>query len=200
MPLKNDHYTYRVTWSEKDREYIGLCAEFPSLSWLSKTGGYQDPQSIRFCDSISKLLKKACEINRHANDTNIQPGIAEARIHRLYSLLNSMCMTKLSDKNAETLRKRLLDPGKEHERLFTFLKYPDVEPTNNQAEQSLRNLVIFRKICFGTRSADGSRSHSVLPSLVLTAKRQNQHLLKFLQTLFTSATATAQKALFNNTS
>ena len=32
--LKNDHYTYRVTWSEEDGEYLGLCAEFPSLSWL----------------------------------------------------------------------------------------------------------------------------------------------------------------------
>ena len=33
--LKNDHYTYRVSWSEEDNEYIGLCAEFPSLSWLA---------------------------------------------------------------------------------------------------------------------------------------------------------------------
>ena len=33
--LKNDHYTYRVTWSEEDSEYISLCAEFPSLSWLA---------------------------------------------------------------------------------------------------------------------------------------------------------------------
>jgi len=37
MPLKNDRYTYRVTWSEDDNEYVGLCAEFPSLSWLSST-------------------------------------------------------------------------------------------------------------------------------------------------------------------
>ena len=37
MALKNDHYTYRVTWSEDDGEYVGLCAEFPSLSWLAKT-------------------------------------------------------------------------------------------------------------------------------------------------------------------
>ncbi|MHB8090919.1 MAG: type II toxin-antitoxin system HicB family antitoxin [Syntrophales bacterium] len=36
MPLENDRYTYRVTWSEDDREYVGLCAEFPSLSWLDK--------------------------------------------------------------------------------------------------------------------------------------------------------------------
>ena len=34
-PMKNDHYTYRVTWSEDDKEYVGLCAEFPSLSWLA---------------------------------------------------------------------------------------------------------------------------------------------------------------------
>ena len=37
MPLKNDHYTYRVTWSEEDNEHVGLCVEFPSLSWLSTT-------------------------------------------------------------------------------------------------------------------------------------------------------------------
>ncbi|MBU2513640.1 type II toxin-antitoxin system HicB family antitoxin [bacterium] len=37
MALKNDHYTYRVTWSEDDKEYVGLCTEFPSLSWLAKT-------------------------------------------------------------------------------------------------------------------------------------------------------------------
>jgi predicted RNase H-like HicB family nuclease len=32
---KSDPYTYRVTWSEEDREHVGLCAEFPSLSWLA---------------------------------------------------------------------------------------------------------------------------------------------------------------------
>ncbi len=35
--IRNDHYTYRVTWSEDDQEYVGLCAEFPSLSWLSSS-------------------------------------------------------------------------------------------------------------------------------------------------------------------
>ena len=32
-----DHYTYRVTWSSEDGEHIGLCAEFPSLSFLAPT-------------------------------------------------------------------------------------------------------------------------------------------------------------------
>ena len=33
--MNNDRYTYRVTWSEEDGEYVGLCTEFPSLSWLA---------------------------------------------------------------------------------------------------------------------------------------------------------------------
>jgi predicted HicB family RNase H-like nuclease len=35
--LEKDCYTYRVTWSVDDNEYVGLCAEFPSLSWLAVT-------------------------------------------------------------------------------------------------------------------------------------------------------------------
>ena len=35
----SDHYTYRITWSAEDGEHVGLCAEFPSLSWLAPTPG-----------------------------------------------------------------------------------------------------------------------------------------------------------------
>ncbi|HDH12600.1 MAG TPA: hypothetical protein ENG83_10485 [Nitrospirae bacterium] len=31
--------------------------------------------------------------------------------------------------------------------MFTFLRHPDVPPTNNQAEQSIRSMFIFR-CCF----------------------------------------------------
>ena len=37
MVLNKDRYTYRVIWSEEDGEYVGLCAEFPSLSWLASS-------------------------------------------------------------------------------------------------------------------------------------------------------------------
>jgi len=30
-----DRYTYRVIWSDEDEQFVGLCAEFPSLSWLA---------------------------------------------------------------------------------------------------------------------------------------------------------------------
>lgn len=31
------HYTYRVTWSAEDDEFVATCAEFPSLSWLASS-------------------------------------------------------------------------------------------------------------------------------------------------------------------
>ncbi len=37
MVLDIDKYTYRVMWSEEDEEFVGTCAEFPSLSWLKST-------------------------------------------------------------------------------------------------------------------------------------------------------------------
>ncbi|MSQ99396.1 MAG: toxin-antitoxin system HicB family antitoxin [Xanthomonadales bacterium] len=46
----SDRYTCRVTWSAEDQEYIGLCAEFPSLSWLE-----HDPEKA--LAGIRKLVK-----------------------------------------------------------------------------------------------------------------------------------------------
>ena len=35
--MTHDKYTYSITWAAEDGEYVGLCAEFPSLSWLAET-------------------------------------------------------------------------------------------------------------------------------------------------------------------
>jgi len=35
MISETDKFTYRVTWSQEDGEFVGLCAEFPGLSWLA---------------------------------------------------------------------------------------------------------------------------------------------------------------------
>jgi predicted HicB family RNase H-like nuclease len=47
-----DHYTYRVTWSPEDGEHVGLCTEFPSLSWLA-----QKPESA--LKGIRKIVAEA---------------------------------------------------------------------------------------------------------------------------------------------
>lgn len=51
MTKETDRYTYRVTWSEDDSEYVGLCAELPSLSWLE----HSPEQAL---SGIRKLVKE----------------------------------------------------------------------------------------------------------------------------------------------
>ena len=35
--MEANRYSYDVMWSAEDREFVGLCAEFPLLSWLAST-------------------------------------------------------------------------------------------------------------------------------------------------------------------
>ena len=58
MSLKNDRYTYRVTWSEDDKEYVGLCTEFPSVSWLAPT-----PES-----ALKGIRKLIADVVKDMND------------------------------------------------------------------------------------------------------------------------------------
>ena len=51
MNKSTDKYTYRVTWSEEDQEYVGLCSEFPSLSWLEQ-------DQIAALNGIRKLVSR----------------------------------------------------------------------------------------------------------------------------------------------
>jgi transposase len=158
----------------------------------------KDAATGLFCDHLMDLCSRLCDVGQKLKSGDI-PWKAAAKIEkRSVTELNNICKQMLRFKPAETLRSYLVGPDQKF--LFTFLRRPGVPPTNNHAEQSLRHLVIFRKICFGTRSESGLKTHSILPSLVQTARRQGVHPRKFLQTLLTADTATAQTALYNNSS
>ena len=149
-----------------------------------------------FCERVMNLCSRLCNVGQKLKSGDI-PWKAAAKIEKKFvKELNTICKRPLRFKPAETLRSYLA--GAKQKFLFTFLRRPGVPPTNNHAEQSLRHLVIFRKICLGTRSESGLKTHSILPSLVQTARRQGVHPREFLQTLLTADTATAQAALYNN--
>ena len=48
----SNHYTYRAEWSPEDNEYVGLVAEFPSLSWLAPTAAEAVDGASRLVDDI----------------------------------------------------------------------------------------------------------------------------------------------------
>jgi hypothetical protein len=62
----------------------------------------------------------------------------------------------------------------------TYLRHPSMPMTNNPAEEALRNLVIARKICFGTRSSYGKKWRMVIHSCIETLHRQGLSVLDFM--------------------
>jgi predicted HicB family RNase H-like nuclease len=69
MTMPNNHYTYRVTWSPDDKEYVATCVEFPSVSWL-------DPDEVEAIRGIRNVVSQAIEDMR-ANDEEIPEPIAD---------------------------------------------------------------------------------------------------------------------------
>jgi hypothetical protein len=158
----------------------------------------KDAATGPFCDRLMDLCSRLCDTGQRLKSGDL-PWKRTTKIkNNFVRELITLCKQPLRFKPAETLRTYLAGPQQRF--LFTFLRRPGVPPTNNHAEQSLRHLVIFRKICFGSRSESGLKTHSILPSLVQTARRQGIHPRIFLQTLLTADTATAQAALYNNSS
>lgn len=64
--------------------------------------------------------------------------------------------------------------------LWTFLHHAGVEPTNNAGERSLRHAVIWRKLSFGTQSANGSRFVETMLTVIETCRQQGRNAFAFV--------------------
>ncbi len=157
-------------------------------------GRAADPQARQFCQDIQGWVREACQAHRQLKARPWRAQAAKAQERRLGKQLQELCRHRLRYPKAETLRERLNGP--EQRLLLTCFRHPGVPPTNNQAERSLRPVVIMRKVIQGTRSEKGLENHSVIRSLFETAKRQGKKPHSFFLGLFTKDTADAQAALY----
>jgi|WetSurMetagenome_2_1015567.scaffolds.fasta_scaffold165525_2 transposase len=69
------------------------------------------------------------------------------------------------------------------EDLFRFVDNPEIESTNNRAEQGIRTGVVIRKISGGSRSKNGAEITSRLLSVLQTAKLQSKDYPRFMSNL-----------------
>jgi predicted HicB family RNase H-like nuclease len=54
-------YIYRVEWSPEDGEHVGLCTEFPSLSWLAPTPARAFSGIRRLVSTVVRDMEKTGE-------------------------------------------------------------------------------------------------------------------------------------------
>jgi hypothetical protein len=159
-------------------------------------GKAADPDARQFCQNIQAWVRDACQAHHRLCHGPWRAKSAKRKGQALRKQLRALCATALRYPKAEKFRKRLSGP--EQRLLFTCFRRPRVPPTNNQAERSLRPLVIMRKVVQGTRSDKGLQNHSVLRSLFETARRQGKKPHQFFLTLLTKTTPQAQAALYRH--
>jgi transposase len=153
-----------------------------------------DPAARQFCQDIQGWVRTACQAHHQLCRGPWRAKAARRQGRALRRQWRRLCATTLRYPRAEAFRKRLSGP--EQKLLFTCFRRAEVPPTNNQAERSLRPLVIMRKVIQGTRSDKGLQNHSVLRSLFETARRQGRKPHEFFLALLTRSTAQAQAALY----
>jgi len=92
------------------------------------------------------------------------------------------------DKNGKELKREAFNMAKRFRKngkaYFEFISTPNIEPTNNLAEQAIRFVVIDRRITQGTRSKKGRESNERLWILIGTCALQGRSAFDFiLQTI-----------------
>ena len=65
--------------------------------------------------------------------------------------------------------------------IFQVLHHPALPLTNNEAERALRHWVILRKITHGTRTPTGSRTFTVLASVIATCRQRGHSPWPYLR-------------------
>lgn len=135
------------------------------------------PEVKTFLAEVKDLFKDAIFFH------NMHPALSDEEYRsackEIRKRFKKLCFNpELEHHEADNIRKRLINFKDE---LLVFLKYPAIPPTNNFAEQGIRNAVLFRKISFGSMTERGKRNVSIIMTIIRTAKLRGLNPVKVLR-------------------
>jgi len=130
---------------------------------------HSDPEVLRYSRRLKKIFEDAIKLYKEYKDKRWD-AIYHARREAITEALTDFAFPNPNKKILKRFAKRL---NRHKNELFTFLYEKDIDYHNNHAEQQIRPDVIFRKITFGNRSLAGAENHSVLMTILQTAKLNN---------------------------
>jgi hypothetical protein len=130
---------------------------------------HSDPEVLRYSRRLKKIFEDAIKLYKEYKDKRWD-DIYHARREAITETLTDFAFPNPNKRILKRFAKRL---NRHKNELFTFLYEKDIDYHNNHAEQQIRPDVIFRKITFGNRSLAGAENHSVLMTILQTAKLNN---------------------------
>jgi hypothetical protein len=161
---------------------------------LDKEDFGDDAKAKAFLEDVKELFKDAIFLyNQHPSLTSVEYRSGRKDIIKRFRKLYQHA--PLSHHESDNIRKRLIKFKTE---LFVFLKYPEtISPTNNFAEQAIRNSVLFRKITFGSMTKNGQKNVSMAMTIIRTALLRALDPIKIMQDITAKGVTTELLQLFN---
>jgi len=151
---------------------------------LLDAGLQKYPGAARFLAVVKELLQDAIFLHgQHSALTSTEYRSGRKDILKRFRELYRHA--PLSHHEADNIRKRLITFKNE---LFVFLKYPAVNPTNNFAEQKIRNAVLLRKLIFGSMTASGKLNIALAMTIIRTAMQRALNPIKILRDIAVKGT------------
>lgn len=127
---------------------------------------HDDPEVLRYIKRLKEIFEGAVALQGEYKNKRWDKSYC-ARRENLKSSLKDFAFPNPNKRILKRFAKRL---QRHKDELLTFLYEKGVDYHNNHAEQQIRPDVIFRKITFGNRSENGAQYHSVIMSILQTAK------------------------------
>jgi hypothetical protein len=127
---------------------------------------HDDLYVMRYCERLKKILEDAIKLYNEYKSKRWDKAYRARR----ESIANSLNDFDFPNPNKRILKRFAKRLKRHKEEILTFLYEKNIDYHNNHAEQQIRPDVIFRKITFGNRSYGGAENHSVIMSIIQTAK------------------------------
>lgn len=123
---------------------------------------------------LKNLFDKIIKIREKPPDINIRRELVNEMKNTLLQTAKSMSAYPHFKKFATKIENGI-------NYWFTCVEYLEVEPTNNYAEQALRELIVQRKIMGGLRSEKGAETLEIVSTMIAIWKKQDRPLLETMK-------------------
>lgn len=130
--------------------------------------------------SIEKELREACKIHKRYRQEEISLKSRNHRLRHSRQRLEGYLIDGLAN-GSDDFAKFTEHILNHFDHLWTFARFPNVDPTNNLAERDLRKIVLWRKKSYGTRSDRGQRFVERISTVCGTLNRTGQNIIEFLR-------------------
>lgn len=153
------------------------------LKTLSRMEQEKRGGAVRFPRQLAAVLREALALREQK--PNLSEPEFQYRRCGLEQRLDALIAEgrRFFDPENRRFAKRL---RKQRRHLFTFLYRAGVEATNNRAERALRPAVVVRKTGGCNKTKVGADTHSVLASILVTARQRGVDILRYLGRLLTA--------------